>query len=206
MGEWTTAWMLRLRVVVNGLSSWVPMASGVLQVSILQPVLFNISVSDLEELTESLLMTPNWRVQSVHHWQRPGQVREMDCQQIQETHEIRQCQLPSPSPGKEEPLAMIQAGACLSREQLRCRGRWGPGGQWVVLGPAVSPGSREVNSILGYVRRSTAKGSRAGIIPLYSTLTTLCLEYCMHFWFPQYKKDIDNLEQGPCRTTKLDWG
>ena len=67
----------------------------------------------------------------------------------------------------------------------------------------MSPGSREVNSILGCIRRSTARRSKEGIIPLYSTLTRLHLEYCMQFWSPQYKKDIDNLEQVHCGATKL---
>lgn len=113
--------------------------------------------------------------------------------------------MPSPAPEKEEPLAMIQTGCCLSGEQFCWIGPGGLGGQWVVLEPAVSHGSREVNSILGCIKRSTTRRSREGIIPFYSTLMRLHREYCMQFWLPQYKKDIDKLEQVHCGATKLIW-
>lgn len=57
MGGWTTAQMLRLRVVVNGLSStWIPVANGVLQGSVLRPILFKFFVRNLEEVMESLVI------------------------------------------------------------------------------------------------------------------------------------------------------
>lgn len=103
--------------------------------------------------------------------------------------------------GRKSPWEWYRLAAALSREQHCGRGPGGPDGQRVVLEPAVSLGSRGVNSILGCVTRSTARRSREGIIPLYSAITRLHLEYSIHFWFPQYTKDIDNLEQVHCRAT-----